>query len=144
MPKYAFECQACRTRFERVLKMGEHPTHECPSCKDEAPRLFSDFGFAFGASSQAKSNANTGVHDLDYPSADKIVGRSAEDRWATYRERDKVKKQVREHGSQHALTRRDGAGFVEYSGTSQQAQKTREKVVDYAVQMERQPIVPKP
>lgn len=142
MPKYAFECQVCSTRFERTLKMGEHPTYECPSCKEEAPRLFTDFGFAFGAGKGPP--ANSGVHDHDYPSADKIVGRSAEERWAEYREREKVKKKVREAGGTGALLRVDGEGFVEYDAMTQADKKVRETVVDYAVKMEHQPVVSKP
>lgn len=142
MPKYAFECQVCSTRFERTLKMGDHPTHECPNCREEAPRLFTGFGFAFAAG--GSSPANSGVHDHDYPTADKIVGRSAEERWAEYKEREKVKKKVRELGGTNALLRVDGSDYVEYDAMTPEDKKVRETVVDYAVTMEHQPIIPKP
>jgi len=93
------------------------------------------FAFAAGGSSPA----NSGVHDHDYPTADKIVGRSAVERWEEYRERDKVKRKVRELGGTEALLRVDGDGFVEYDAMTPDDKKVRETVVDYAVTMEHQP-----
>lgn len=141
MPKYSFECQFCGPlRFSRTLKMGEWPTHACPQCKEASPRLFDSFGFAFQAGTGA-AQASTGVHANDYPTADVAVGRSATERWEMYRERDKVKKKVRELGHTGALQRLDGPGFVEYDAMSSEGKQVREKVVDYAVKMEHQPIV---
>lgn len=143
MPRYTFECQLCSTRFDRTLKMGDHPTHPCPACKDEAPRLFDKSAFGFGFSTGGGAPANSGVHDQDYPSADKIVGRSADARWATYRERDKVKKQVREVGASPALERIDGDGYTEYTAMGQPQRDARAKLVDLAVDVERQqPVKP--
>jgi putative FmdB family regulatory protein len=137
MPRYTFECQLCSTRFDRTLKMGEHPTHECPSCKEEAPRLFDQAAFGFGFSAGGSAPANSGVHDQDYPSADKAVGRSADTRWATYRERDQVKKQVRSIGESPALERIDGDGYTEYTAMGQPQRNARAKLVDLAVDVER-------
>lgn len=142
MPKYEFQCQVCSTRFDRTLKMGDHPTHSCPSCKEDAPRLFTGFGFSFAAGGSAP--ANSGVHDHDFPTADKIVGRSAEERWATYRERDKVKQKVRQQGDSAALIRVDGDGFSEYEAMAPVGKEARAKLVDYAVELEHQPIVKSP
>ena len=139
MPKYTFECQRCTLRFSRMLKMDEHPTFECPTCKDEAPRLFEGFGFGFAPGGGA--DANSGVHDHDYPSADKVVGRSAEQRWGEYRERDKVKKKAREMGDTHALIRVDGDGFTDYEPMTPVGTDARAKLVDHAVALERQPVV---
>jgi putative FmdB family regulatory protein len=136
MPKYSFTCESCRVRFERTLKMGEHKTHPCPTCKAPSPRQFENFGFGFEAGKGAEQ-ANTGVHDLDYPSADKIVGRSAESRWSTYRERDKVKKQVREVGGSQALIRTNGQNYVEYEAMGEPRKEARSKLVDQAVAIER-------
>lgn len=138
MPRYTFECQSCSTRFDRTLKMGEHPTHECPSCKDVAPRLFDQVAFGFGFAAGGSASANSGVHDHDYPSADKIVGRSADTRWATYRERDEIKKKVREVGESPALERIDGEGYTEYAAMGQPQRDARAKLVDLAVEVERQ------
>ncbi len=144
MPKYTFHCQQdrCNLRFSRTLKMGVWPTHKCPTCKEEAPRLYEDFGFAFQAGAGAP-NANTGVHDQDYPSADKIIGRSAESRWTEFKARQKVKDQVRAAGG-GALLRRDGPGYVEYDAMTDNAKKAREKTVDYAVDVEKRPILKQP
>lgn len=145
MPKYTFSCQnsQCGVRFSRTLKMDTWPTHKCPSCKEEAPRLFEDgFAFAFQAG-KGSAQANTGVHDQDYPSADKIVGRSAETRWGTFRERQKVKDEVRKMGGP-ALVRTDGAGYVEYDAMSDASLKARAKTVDYAVALERANSASKP
>lgn len=117
--------------------MGTWPTHACPHCKEEAPRKFEDgFSFAFQAGKGA-DQANTGVHDLDYPSADKVVGRSAESRWDTFRQRQKVKEEVRKVGGGQALVRRDGPGFVEYDAMTDASLAARAKTVDYAVALER-------
>jgi hypothetical protein len=118
--------------------MGDHPTHPCPDCKDEAPRLFDKAAFGFGFTSGGTAPANSGVHDQDYPSADKIVGRSADARWETYRERDKVKKKVREVGGNQALERIDGDGYTEYAAMGQPQREARSKLVDLAVEVERQ------
>lgn len=142
MPKYKFSCQMCDTEFERTLRMDTHPTHECPTCQEEAPRVFEGFAHAFAPGTGAAGNS--GVHDYDNPSADKIVGRSAEDRWAVFREREKVKKKVREASGTNALLRLDGEGYVQYDGMTPTDKKVREKVVDYAVQMEKQPEAPAP
>jgi len=138
MPRYTFECPLCSTRFDRTLKMGDHPTHPCPSCKEEALRLFDKTAFGFGFAAGGTAPANSGVHDQDYPSADKIVGRSADMRWATYRERDKVKNQVREIGGSPALERVEGEGYTEYTAMVQPKREARAKLVDFAVNVERQ------
>jgi len=98
-------------------------------------------GFSHAFESGNGAAANSGVHDHDYPTADKIVARSAEQRWAQYRERDKVKKKVREAGGTGALVRTDGDGYVEYDAMVPGARTARENLVDYAVKIEKQPIV---
>jgi hypothetical protein len=113
-----------------MLKMGDYPTYNCPVCQDEAPRIFEGFGFGFSKGGSASSNS--GVHDHDYPNADKIVGRSAEQRWATYMERHRVKQQARKVGGTGALIRVDGDGYTDYEAMSPVGRKAREKLVDYA------------
>lgn len=115
MPKYSFECQnpECGLQFDRVLKMGEHLVLECPGCTEMAPRLF-QHGFAFAFKVPDNKVGNSGVHKEDYPTADHGVGRSAESRWEYYRERAKVKEQVRAGGQVPRLIRVDGPGYTEY------------------------------
>lgn len=113
MPKYSFECSTCSLRFERVLKMGDNPTHDCPECKEEVPRLWEGFAFGFETNPNAPTG-NTGVHQQDYPTADQAVGRSAADRWAQYESRKKVKDEARKQGKTNALIRHEGESYVEY------------------------------
>lgn len=123
MPRYAFECSTCVLRFERNLQVDTHASYPCPNCRGAAPLVVSDFGFAFAQGSGAP--ANSGVHDLDYPSADKAVGRSASARWAHIKAREAVKEQAREQGETHALIRHTGNGYVDYEPMSDQGRAAR-------------------
>lgn len=75
-------------------------------------------GFAFSFSPGAGAQANSGVHDHDYPTADKAVGRSAEKRWEHIQRREAVKKAAREKGGTDALIRHTGSGFIDYEPMS--------------------------
>ena len=137
MPKYTFECQSesCSLRFERNLKMGEHTTHECPSCHDLAPRVMEGFAFDFKDKPGALPG-NTGVHKEDYPTADHAVGKDADKRWEQHRERDVVKNQVRAQGGSPALTRRtakDGT-YLEYEALSDTGRQIRRTTAKKAVE----------
>lgn len=139
MPKYTFEC-SCGLRFDRTLKMGLHPTHICPSCKEDAPRFMDGvgFGFAFSGSS-SESASNTGVHDIDYPTADKAVGRSAESRWKTYHDRSKIKDKVRDVSGTRQLSRSEGDGYVEYTSMSRNRTEGRKRLVRLAEKLHARP-----
>ena len=113
MPQYTFECQTCDVRFDRLLKMDNHTSHQCPNCSDQAPRVLEGFAFQFEKSANAQPG-NSGVHDHDFPTADKAVGRSADDRWAHIHARNKVKEEARKMGGTHALIRHTGADYVDY------------------------------
>ena len=137
MPKFTFECQtdSCNLRFERVLKIGEHVSHECPNCHDQAPRVMEGFSFGFKEAADAKPG-NTGVHKDDYPTADQAVGKSADQRWEQHRARDAVKNTVLAHGQTHALTRRtapDGS-YVEYEPLNEAGRQNRRVKVKKAVE----------
>lgn len=134
MPKYMFECQGCSTRFERTLKMGDYTTHECPGCKDQAPRVLDGESFAFAFAQGAGAPANSGVHDHDYPSADKAVGRSAEQRWALLKERDKVKEAARKQGETHALIRHTGPDYIDYEPMSDVGLNGRRRLAKEAIE----------
>lgn len=130
MPRYTFECQTegCTLKFERTLKIGDHNSHECPNCKEVAPRVME--GFEFGFKETPGKTGNSGVHKDDYPTADQAVGRDAEKRWSHLTERDKVKGKAREMGQTHALMRRTGPGYVEYepmSGVGREARRNLTK-----------------
>lgn len=135
MPLYVFECQGCELRFERTLKMGDHTTHSCPQCKDEAPRILDGASFGFGFTAPATSApANTGVHMDDYPTADRAVGKSAEARWGVITEREKVKGEARKQGETHALIRHTGPGFIDYEPMSDVGRGARRRLAKAAVE----------
>ncbi len=121
MPQYSYLCAKCALQFDRTLSMGEHPTYPCPSCEEPACRQFEgqSFGHAF-ADTPGKPLANTGVHKDDYPTADRVVGKSALRRWDHFHARAEVKSKAREEGGTHALARLDNpqGGFTEYTPMS--------------------------
>lgn len=129
MPIYEFSCAICRLQFKRNLKIAEHLQHDCPRCHSDADRVWSGIGgHKFGSSSS--SVANTGVHTDDYPTADRAVGKSAEERWNTIVEREKVKKAARATNDSRALIRRDGNGFIEYEGMPHQKLEARRELAE--------------
>lgn len=136
MPKYAFECN-CGLNFTRTLKMGDHKTHECPNCQEAAPRVFEGFGFAFAPGGSAP--ANSGVTKHDYPTDDYVVGSSADKRWEEYREREKVKAEVRRVGGNRALIRKNGADHIEYQAGNDNTIKGRKKIRDELVSVLKRP-----
>jgi putative FmdB family regulatory protein len=133
VPKYVFECQTegCSLRFERSLKMDDHPSHECPNCHEVAPRVME--GFAFGFKEDPSKLGNSGVHKEDYPTADHAVGRDAEKRWGHYAERDKVKAEARKLGETPALMRKTGQDFVEYEPMSDVGREARRNLTKTAL-----------
>lgn len=136
MPKYVFDCpsEGCNLRFERTLKMGKVLTHTCPNCGDTAPRVLAGEGFAFAfASSDKAAPANTGVHKDDYPTADHLIGKDAEQRWATYDEQAKAKNQARSIGNTHALIRRQGKDYVDYEPMTKNGLASRKRLADQAM-----------
>lgn len=136
MPHYVFECPVCNVRFERTLKMGEHTTHPCPSCQDAAPQVIdTEFGFAFAQGAGAP--ANSGVHDHDYPTADKAVGRSAEERWGLIQRRETVKNEARKEGGTHALIRHTGRDYIDYEPMSDIGRNARRKLAKAAIEASR-------
>lgn len=126
MPKYSFECP-CGLRFSRSLKMGEHPTHICPSCDQEAPRVWEGFAFNFAQGGSAPGNSGVAKHD--YPTADQAVGSDAQKRWKEYRAREKVKTQVRKNSGRRPLIRKHGEGYIEYQAGDDKLVATRKKLV---------------
>lgn len=106
MPQYTFYCKGCNLQFKCRLKMGDHKTHKCASCKGEATRVLQGFGFDF-AQTAATSKANSGVTKHDYPTADNIVGRSAEKKWDQIYARNVAKDKFRQETGAVALSRKD-------------------------------------
>lgn len=119
MPLYSFECEECNTEFERTLKMAEHLTHPCPNCGDPAHRMWDADSLAFAfKGAQTGALANSGVHADDYPTADRVVGKDAEARWAEINERERVKQEARAKGGTHALIRHNRRDYIDYEPMS--------------------------
>jgi len=140
MPKYTFECPSCNVRFSRTLKMGVHSTHECPSCKDDAPRIWEGQGFGFDfATTEGTRNANSGVTKHDYPTADVAVGMSAEVRWKEIQEREALKRKVRQGGGRQALRRQDAPDhtYIDYSSVTPEQNTARKGLIEDAKRVEK-------
>ena len=130
MPVYRFKCE-CSLQFERKLAMGAHPTHKCPECTKDAPRLFAGTNLGLKFAQGSSPTSNSGFHDLDYPTADKAVGRDADIRWDGFMERDKLKQKVRNGGQQKALIRKDlKTGETEYRTMVAPEKEARDKFFD--------------
>ncbi len=137
MPKYVFECQECCLRFERTLKMANHLTHTCPNteCGVEAPRLLDGEAFAFAFAKGGAAPANSGVHQHDYPTADRCIGADADERWEYVEARNKAKAKAREVGRTNALMREtEKDGSVEYRPMTQNGIGARRRLADAAIQ----------
>lgn len=131
MPQYTFFCPGCRLEFKRRLAMGVHPTHLCPECKKAVPRQWEGQGFGFEfEQTAATARANSGVTKHDYPTADNVVGRSAEAQWEIIHARNVAKEKIRGQGA--ALSRRDqvdnGKVVTEYTTLSQGGLDARKKL----------------
>ena len=105
MPTYEYECQTCHIEFDQLLIQKDEieefrDFHPCPECGELSPRIPSAVNFQFkgNAEGDPTKQGNSGIHDLDYPSVDKAVGRSANRRWKQFKERkamrDKARKEL--------------------------------------------------
>lgn len=140
MPKYTFVCDSCVIEFSRTLKMGEHANHPCPSCTEEANRVWENNSISFGfKDSPNAAPANTGVHKEDYPTADHIIGKDAERRWGVIHEREKVKAAARQKGGTHALIRHTGKddSYIDYEPMSQTGVSARRQLARATIEAAR-------
>lgn len=116
--------------------MGEHSSHTCPDCGEDAPRSWEGESFGFDFNETSSAPGNSGVSKLDYPTADQAVGRDAEGRWREVHARNKVKDQVRAEGGHRTLQRRhvqeEGKTYIEYSAGSDKLVKARKELVKQA------------
>lgn len=115
--------------------MGVHSTHECPSCKDEAPRVWEGQGFGFDfAVTEGTQNANSGVTKHDYPTADIAVGMHAAGRWEEIRAREELKRKVRQGGGGRALLRQDAPDhtYIDYSSVTTEQNEARKGLIEDA------------
>ena len=131
MPQYTFHCQPCNLQFKKRLVIGDYPEYKCPACKKKAPRKLEAFGFGF-AEGKGTALANSGVSKHDYPTADQIVGRSAEKRWSEIEVRNEAKAKFREETGAMALSRQTiqegNQEVTEYRALQEPQFKARKKM----------------
>ena len=112
MPSYRYFCKACDAIFEDLLISTEEiksysQEHPCPVCEAVCPKIPSAANFKFAGpagSDPTSGRSSSGSHDLDYPSLDKAVGRSANRKWKSFSEKKKVRDQVRRETGSIAIT----------------------------------------
>lgn len=126
MPTYEFMCEVCEVVFEEVFidpeeaKRYQH-AHPCSQCDGIAKRIMSSTNFQFKG-----MPGSSGSHDLDYPTLDKAVGRSAAQKWKDFHEGKEKRDKVRREVGQHAVTQIGD----HVSPTSPEKLKLREHVIN--------------
>ncbi len=134
MPVYEYHCLKCRIIFEELIMSRSDidmysNEHECSRCSSVCKRVPSASNFQFKGLSEGDPTrlGNSGIHDLDYPSLDKAIGRSANRKWKEYgvrkEEHDRVR---RESGSNTISIDRKGNPFT----TDAKTIKMREKALN--------------
>ncbi len=113
MPTFEYACEGCNTVFEELFLQKEEikqysAQHPCKNCGAVAKRIPSATNFTFKApSGQTQGtgvHGQSGVHDLDYPSLDKAIGRSANHKWKEYRGRKAARDAVRRQAGTNSVT----------------------------------------
>jgi putative FmdB family regulatory protein len=104
MPVFEYTCSKCGYEFEELhlsSKAAEkHKTRfPCPECGRPAIRIPSATNFSFVETTPG----NSGVHQHDYPDADRAVGSSAEKKWAKYYQEQDEKNKARKKHKTNAL-----------------------------------------
>lgn len=95
-----YSCKACGLLSEELFRSKAPTEIACPACGGVSERSLSDFGFKFG---NGKTPGNTGVESLDRD-YDKLIGRDAETRWESVKDRNSRKQEVqRAHGGKVPL-----------------------------------------
>lgn len=124
--------------FEELLNSTESKeyfsAHPCPECGESAPRVMSaaNFNFKGVAEGDPTRKGNSGVHDLDYPTLDKAIGRSANRKWKEYHKEKAARDNARKALGTNTITERDGhAAPVESGvmGLRRQGIKTLRKAI---------------
>jgi putative FmdB family regulatory protein len=59
MPTYQYACTACDHAFEAFQTFSENPLTECPVCKGEIRKVYSNVGVVFKGSGFYKTDSAT-------------------------------------------------------------------------------------
>ncbi|MEI8214521.1 MAG: FmdB family zinc ribbon protein [Actinomycetota bacterium] len=57
MPTYQYACTACDHAFEAFQSFSENPLTECPVCKGEVRKVYSNVGVVFKGSGFYKTDS---------------------------------------------------------------------------------------
>lgn len=117
LPTFEYACDKCEVFFEElhvsradVEKYSKE--HPCPACGNPSQRIPSAANFTFSGpagSDPTSGRTSSGSHDLDYPSLDKAIGRSANRKWRAYEPKKAARDQLRrETGSVAIMETREG------------------------------------
>ena len=115
MPIYEFKCKDCELTFEKSLKIADSASASCPLCHKVTTHKLPPKG-VLSKVGEVKSIPK----ELDL-----AVGKSAEERWLAYEERNKEKEKIRKNSETNLITR-DSEG--NYSSLA--IQKDGERVID--------------
>ncbi len=95
MPIYDFKCSDCGLKFEKSLKIADSQSTNCPTCDNVTDVKLPPKGV------MGKVGEVTSIpKDIDL-----AVGKSAEERWMAYEERNKQKEKVRKESDTNLITR---------------------------------------
>jgi predicted nucleic acid-binding Zn ribbon protein len=111
VPTYEYACHDCEILFEELLisqdevrqYSQQHPCKKCGKICGRVPSA-SNFVFKGVAEGDPTKVGNSGSHDLDYPSLDKAIGRSANRKWKEYAQRKEYRDRVRRESGTNAVT----------------------------------------
>jgi putative FmdB family regulatory protein len=59
MPTYEYACSACGHQFEAVQSFSDSALTECPECKGEVRKVYSNVGVVFKGSGFYKTDSRT-------------------------------------------------------------------------------------
>jgi len=111
VPTYEYYCPRCKIIFEQLLLSRTEirkyaQEHPCDFCGDICRRIPSATNFQFKgvAEGDPTRRGNSGVHDLDYPSLDKAIGRSSNRKWKEFSARKQERDKVRRESGSNALS----------------------------------------
>lgn len=105
MPIYDFKCNDCELKFEKSLKIAESQSTNCPICNKTTSVKLPSKGV------MGKVGEVTSIpKDIDL-----AVGKSAEERWMAYEERNKEKDKVRKDSDTNLITRDPDGNYTPLS-----------------------------
>lgn len=129
MPNYLYYCNTCEVEFEELLiqsdeiKQYRDGGFPCPVCHSSSERIkVNTISFNF----KGGTPGNSGSHDVDYPSLDKCIGRSADKKWQNINQRKEARDKIRKEAGTNAISQTPDGKDVP---ADPNVLKTREKAI---------------